>query len=293
MIETTKGFYDLVEDPEYLQDNPYYSDTDSIYIGIPNINNIQDLKEQNKIIDKVSIDINNLIIEYLTKVQFKRCNLDPKQNHTFFKAELSLESILFLPDVKKQYAYKTLVKDGIILEKPKVNYKGIQVVRSDSCKLNQKLIRTLIEDVMLNAEVDKDNKLNFVVKVLNGVREEFDNYCNDFEVEPIGLPVKWAKSKPAINAMQVYNFLIDKKLFLPGSAGRFIYCKFEDIKTFEMLKFDMKNLNAVVFPYMFDKELVKERFKKYGIKIDIETQWGRVYTTTVRKIIKLAGGGED
>ena len=89
--------------------------------------------------------------------------------------------------------------------------------------------------------------------------------------------------------MKLYNKIIDNK-FEHGSIGLFFYCKFNMLKIKE-LNLDiekLENLNGIVIPYDYDKEMLKQAFKKYDIQLDINKQIeSNVKTTTVIRLLQL------
>lgn len=281
-----KDFYKSVENIDYLK-NVLYSDTDSIYIVVPkDISNLT-IEDKLNLAAKTGKDINNKIQNYLINNYFKKANISPEYNYTDFKTEVIMESIMFIPDVKKQYAYKMIVKDNKILKEKEVEYKGIQVVRIDATKLGQRLLKEIVENIILNTEISKKDKLAYVTKAVDDTHNEFLKYIKDAYFEDIGISCKWSKDNTIINSMKLYNFITNSNTFSVSSAGRFIYCQFKNIKLFSKLNIDLKKLNAIVIPYNYSPEIVKQKFLEYGIILDHKAQWERVFTTTCQRIVNL------
>lgn len=283
-MDLPKDFYKIVEEKGYLQ-NVIYGDTDSLFIIIKS--DVKDLDDKINLAAKTGKDINSRIEEYLKGTYFKRANISPEYNQTDFKTEIIIDSILFIPDIKKQYAYKTIVKNNKVLEKPKVEYKGIQVVRVDATKLGQRLLREVIENIILNSNVKKEDKIAHVLKAVNDTHNEFLKCIEDAYFEDIGISCKWGKDTSIINSMKIYNFIMGDNTFSASSAGRFIYCKFGNLDLFKSLNIDLKKINSIVIPYNYSSDLVKEKFEEYKIVLDTEMQWGRVFTTTCNRIVEL------
>lgn len=285
-MELPKDFYKLVEEINYLK-NVLYSDTDSIYIRVPT--NVKDLAVENKIkiANKVGKEINEKIQEYLLNTYFKRANIDKDHNMTDFKTELIMDSIMFIPNVKKQYAYNMIVKNHKILDKPDTEYKGIQVVRVDATKLGQEFLREMIENIILNSQIHNKDKMKAITNLINEIRDKFIKCCNDFEIEDIGISSKWSKNDKTIISMKLYNYIMEQNTFLPGSSGRFVYCSFGKPRLFEPLNIDMKKIDSISIPYNYSPNILKEKFEKFDIKIDQDKQWKRVFTTTCLKIVEL------
>jgi hypothetical protein len=287
-MELPIDFYKKVEDREYLK-HVIYGDTDSVFLVVPT--DVKDLAatEKIKIATKVSKDINDKIADYLNNNYFKKANISNDYNFTDFKTELIMESIMFIPDIKKQYAYKIIVKDNkILLDTDKrINYKGIQVVRIDAAKLGQRLLVEIIENIVLNSNIKKEDKIKYVLKAVNDTHNEFLECINTAKFEDIGISCKWGKDNSIINSMKLYNFIFNDNTFTAASAGRFVYCKFRNTELFKTLDIDLKKLNAIAIPYNYSPELVKSKFDEFGIQLDEDMQWARVYTTTCQRIVDL------
>lgn len=285
-MDLPKDFYKLVENKEYLK-NVLYSDTDSIFIVIPS--QVKDLSVEKKIeiSTKVSNDINNNIIKYLKSSYFKKANISPEYNFTDFKTEMIMESIMFIPDIKKQYAYKSIIENSVLLKEPKIKYKGIQVVKIDASKLSQNLLKNMIQDIILNTEIKKEDKLKYMAKVVDDTNNNFQNCVENAMFEDIGIACKWSKNKSIINSMKLYNFIMDENVFNIGMAGRFIYIKFGNLNHFKTLDVEVSKLNGIAIPFNYSPEKIKEKFQQFSIIIDREKQWERIFTTTCQRLVDL------
>ena len=274
-----KDFYTKVEQPGYLK-RVLYSDTDSIFIKIPE-EDIEDKSAEElwENAEQAADAINDLIIDYNKNTLLPRCNIDPENNYTFFKTELLMSAMLFL-DVKKNYAYKLLVKEGVVLDPPKISYTGIQVVKSDTAKFTQNLLKSVIEGVMLNEKINNEEKTNHIGEKVDEFNKQFKNDIHDFKFEEIGIPGKWSKNKQMINGMQLYNQIMNEDIFSMGSAGKFLYCKFGNNYG--------PNVNGICVPYEYDKEMLKEKFQAHKIVVDEDKQWNTLITTTCKRVFDLA-----
>jgi len=254
--------------------------TDSIFIQIPEENaENKEAKDLWNKAENAAESINDLIIDYNKNVLLPRCNIDPEKNETFFKTELLMTSMLFL-DVKKNYAYKLLVKEGVVLNEPKISYTGIQVIKSDSSKFTQDLLREIIENIMLNEKIKDDEKTNKISKIVDQFNKKFKEDVDNFDFTDIGIPGKWSKKILIINGMKMYNKIMNTDTFSMGSAGKFIYCKFASDPG--------PNINGVCVPYEYDKELLKEKFIANKIVVDENKQWNTLITTTCKRVFDLA-----
>jgi len=281
-----KNFYDDVEKPGALK-HILYGDTDSLFISIP-AKNSENLTTKEKLIiaDKVSEDINSVIIKYLNEYFLPKSNISTDQNSTYFKSEMLMNSIAFL-DVKKNYAYKLEAKKGKILEIPEVEYTGIQIVRSNAAKMTQDLLRDLIENIILNDTLNNKERLPKASEIVNNFHSTFLENINNLDLQNISIPGKWSKQDMFINGMKLYNFIIGKEIFSLGSAGNFIYCTFKNIKLFQKSNLDMSKIKGIVLPAIYDKNLINSKFSEYQINIDKETQWSTLFSTTLERVINL------
>lgn len=263
--------------------------TDSIFIVIPEKNlDEKSLEEQWNLAEKHAKNINDLIIDFTKNTILKRCNILPDHNRTFFKTELLMESIMFL-DVKKNYAYKLLVKEGKILEKPKIDYTGIQVIKSDTAKITQNLLVKLIEEIILDMNIPNNEKSSRCIKIVEEFHEKFLKEIKELNFTKIGVPGKWSKNDFTINAMKIYNFITNSSNFGPGSSGLFIYTKFHTPSKLKGIEnINLKKINGICVPYNYDENMLQQKLNEFGISIDIESQWNKLYTTTCDRIIKLA-----
>jgi len=285
-MDLQKDYYRNVEEVGFLK-HVLYSDTDSIYIVIPANSKDLAVKKKIELAQKVSEDINKDIQNYVVDKIFKRANIEPEHNMIDFKTEVIMDSIMFIPKIKKQYAFKMVAEDGKIFDKPIVDYKGIQIVRSDATNIGKRLLRNSIENVVLNIEIKKKDKINHILKIVNDTYEEFLKLCEEFKFEDVTVSTKWGKDKTTINSMLIYNFISNSNFFLPASAGRFLYCKFGNIPKLRASGVDTKKINAVSIPYTYSPEELKAKFQEYSITVNLEKQWGRIFTTTVQRIVNL------
>jgi len=281
-----KNYYDDVEKPGALK-HILYSDTDSIYIAIPAQNSEKLITKEKLIIaDKVSEDINNAVAKYLNEYFLPKSNISIDQNATYFKTEMLMSAIMFL-DVKKNYAYKLEAKKGKILDPPKIEYTGIQVVRSNAAKLTQDMLKEIIEGVILNDQLNSKDRLQKASDIVSKFHTSFLDDINNLELGNISIPGKWSKADLHINGMSLYNFIMKKEIFSMGSAGNFIYCTFRNSKLFQGSNLDMSKVKGVVVPQKYDKLLLDKKLNEYQIKIDNTTQWDTLFSTTVGRIVEL------
>jgi hypothetical protein len=281
------GFYKKVEDPKYLK-NILYGDTDSLFLCIPTKTSAKQMSidEIIKISKDTGKNINDLIQQYMVKYLFPKANIDPNFNKTQFKNEMIMSSIMFL-DVKKQYAYKLLVKEGVVLTEPETKYTGIQIVRTNTAKITSKLLREMIEDVILNPQITRKQRIPKLIELVDAKHKVFNDFADACDFTEIGIPCKWQKQDQHIMGMKLYNFIMEKETFNLGSSGRFIYCKFHDTRTLNLSGIDTDKLNGIVVPYSYDKDKLRDAMAKYKIIIDRQTQWDTLYSKTCQRLTEL------
>jgi hypothetical protein len=281
-IEYNDYVYDICNPSTqmFFANNILVHNTDSIIFKIPTKNTEQ--LELSELWDRAEItaeNINKLIIDYTKNILLPRSNINPERNQTFFKTELLMESILLL-DVKKKYAYKLLIKEGKILNPPKISYTGIEVIKSNGIKITQEMLKKIIEDIALEVKLNLTEKKENTVKTIEIFYNNFIEAVNSFNFEYIGIPGKWSKDKQIINGMKLYNHIMNEHIFEQSSSGRFLYIKSVNIGEF-------KNSVGICIPYSFNIDILKEKFKIFNIEIDMKTQWSKIFNTTCERVIKI------
>ncbi|MFW6219565.1 MAG: hypothetical protein ACOC33_01850 [bacterium] len=281
-----KDFYKKVDNVQYLK-NVLYSDTDSVEIMIPYDKNKSLEDKWNKSLE-ISNKINDATINYLKNIIFPLANIDSTKNQTYFKTEALMESIGFLPDVKKYYTYKLLVNEGKFLDEPKVKYKNISI-KSNLSKMSTKLLKDMIENVILNMEIPDNERINHLISVIDKWFNIYKTHIQEHNFEDIGIPNKWSKSQQIINAMRAYNLIMEKEIFTPGSAGKYVYCVFKNQSLFmNDPEINLKTLNTLAVPYVYDKELLSKKMKEYNIEVNSTEHWEKcIFTTTCHKLLQM------
>lgn len=290
-----KNYYDAVETPGLLK-HILYSDTDSIFVVIPAKDSEKlTTKEKLVIADKASGCINTAVSKYLTEYFLPKSNITPDRNATYFKSEMLMSAIFFL-DIKKQYAYRIEAKKGKIFTKSKIEYKGLQVVKSNTAQLTKDILREIIgssdsdfekEGIILNDKLNNKERLSKTSDIVNKYHAKFKEDINNLDLADISIPGKWGKADQYINGMSLYNFIMGKEIFSMGSSGNFIYCIFRNPKLFQKSNLDMEKVKGIVIPRVYDKVLLDKKLNEYQIQIDSDEQWDKLYSTTVGRIVDL------
>lgn len=237
-----------------------------------------------KIADDAAEGINTAILKYLNEYLLPKSNIPIDNNTTFFKSEMLFDSIMFL-DVKKNYAYRILAKKGKKFKEPKMKYTGIQIVKSDASKITQDLLKVMIEDIVLNANLTNKEKLTKLTNVVNDFYNKFNSCCDNLDLAYISFPGKWSKKDLFINGMYLFNHIMNKEIFSMGSAALFIYCTFKNPKLFGQL--NISKTNGICVPYSYDIETLKQKLEQFQIEIDRTTQWDKLFSTTASRIVDL------
>ena len=278
----------------FIVDGVIVHNTDSLFIQIPQ--KPDDIVDKVKLVHKTSTNINDLIVGYNKNYLLPRCGFSPERNETKFKEEMIIDKIIML-DVKKSYAYRLIASEATVDEKtnkivagkvfdnPIIEKKSGLGVKSDTITLTKSILDFLI-NLALGDSVKKEDKYKVALQELAKFDKEFKECLKNFDFVKIGTPVRWQKKINAINAMKLYNAIVEKA-FQYLSTGHLLYCKFASQKAINDLDIDIDSgkLNAIAIPLKFNKDRLKESLQKYGISFDIEKQWNNIYNKTCQRII--------
>lgn len=281
-----------------------YSDTDSLFIHIPIKFNYDDPEKSMKIVNDVAESINNKIIDHLNSYVLPKLGIDPKYNETFFKTEIIADSIFFL-GVKKNYAFRLLVKEGNIINSKPIEYTGL-TSKSDITKYTKEIINHVIENIMFDIELSDTQKRDKTTQFIKGYYDKILADINELKIHSIGQPKKWSvklkndKDTWQIIGMRLYNTLFQEEHFKPMSGGILIpiiidnpteFLKklqlIDNSKEYYLKSTPINNITWFAFPYTFDADKVKQLFKEYCIKIDVNKIWGKIYNKTLQDIVSL------
>jgi hypothetical protein len=256
--------------------------TDSLYIKIPK--KFEDINESIEECEFVAKKINELISHYYNSFLLPKMGVDPKYNETFFKTELTANSMLLL-STKKTYAYNQTSKERKIYDPAVTKYVGIPVIKSDTVPFTKDFLINLIENIALKQDINTSKELDKLAKesyylIINKI----ENY--DFEY--ISAPGKWSdkdydSEPPSVIGMRLYNTLTDTDTFRPGSFGIYFPIEIKNLQLFNSLdKFKSKHrlgdisiskINYITLPYNYNKELIIRLFNEYKLLANITSFW--------------------
>lgn len=297
--------YTFFKDVEKRLNHILYSDTDSLFLHIPIKFNYENPKDSIEKVNKIAEDINNRILDHLNSYVLPKLGIDPKYNETFFKTEIIADSIFFL-GVKKNYAYRLLVKEGNIIDKKPVKYTGL-TSKSDMTKYTKNIINYSIENVMFDISLSPKEKKEKATKIIIDFRNKIYEDIKELNVSNIGQPKKWStKTKNnedtwQISAMRLYNTIMQDDVFKPMTGGVLVPIiitnptdfvkKIADIRYLKDTYLQDTPLNKITFlafpHFQFDKDKVKERMEFFNIKIDNDKIWEKICNTTIKDIMSL------
>lgn len=295
MVNIPYNFFDLVDQKmKYV----VYGDTDSMYIHLPI--KPKTIPEAIKKSNEVSKEINVIISDFNEKFILQKLGIKKEHNHLDFKTEIIADKLL-LVDVKKKYAFKLIVEKGKELTKPKIEYVGIPIVRTDYAYLTKKFIRRMVEDAAMSTLNKKQimQKLNDIAKE---IMADINECIKTYQLEQIARPCKWSSgyknTEPyQVIAMRFYNTITNEKTFIPLTSGQYVPIKINNPSKLSTLvsitnknEYALQNtplskLNQLALPYNYDVNKIKKILQKLDITIDVNTVWSHVYNTDCQRIV--------
>lgn len=262
--------------------NIAYIHTDSGYI---NFNGI--VKAFNKNNDKSKDEIATFLDKFVEAKVIPVIDESTNKNKEIVNAfksfmKMDIEAILDKAIItgKSRMAVRTVVKDGIILNKDKIKVKitGLQIKRADTPKLCRKQLENCIKIIF-----DKNN--NELIDYIKKVEEEIKT-VNPFE---IGVPI-------GIGEMEKYEK--DPKGITQQARGSFVYNKlietkklnFEKIYKGDKVKVLFLKKNPIVSSEVIsvkDEEFLQETgLDKF---IDYNAQINRIFTSALENLTNAIG----
>ena len=266
---------------------------DSLFIEIPD--NSPNIYGKIRKMNKVLIDVNDLIKSYTKNDLMPRCGYESKYCETNFKGELLIDLILFI-DKKKSYAYKQIAQEadvddnnnlisGKILDPPKIVKRSTLGLKGDTIPLTKKIMQDII-DISFEPKTTIQQKYHILLQKYKQWYQDLKEAIDNLDIKLIASPVKWQKQVHIVNAMKFYNQFFEQ-VFEPLVPGLATTCKFLSLQSIKKLDpcIDVTKMKHFVFPTNFNKEFVKEKMDKLGIYIDIEEQWKKINNTVCESLI--------
>jgi len=278
--------------------------TDSIYINVPQIipTDPQDAIVQ---ADNISRDVNKIIDHTVLSDLLPKMGIRPEHNSIMFKTELVCDALLLL-DVKKNYAYRLIAKEGKALKTPTVKYTNLTVVKSDTAPFTKEFLECIVEKIIMNPENRKKNLIDLINTLAIEMRGRINKCLVDLEFSYIAIPKKWGTgysndSVPwQVIAAQLYNTITDTQTFKPMSAFLIIDINIVNPVEFESKIAAVKNkhklyignipinkLTKLAIPYSLNKPEFRKILEYYNIEFDINVIWDTLFNKTCRRIIDV------
>jgi hypothetical protein len=287
IVKEYSGYVYDFENPDthlFIINGILVHNTDSLFLTIPNKEQIEKDKKWD-IISEHTRNINNLIIEKTNEIMTMQ-NLDSKYNKTNFKSEMLMSDICFLG--KKTYCYKLENQEGVIVNPPKIKYKGIPVIKSDSSKFSQDLLKEMFENVVLNSDIKFNNKYEALLDLIKKFRNKFEEDINKYDFNYISIPTKWGKKENIINGMTIYNYIMNEEIFTPGSSGKYLYVNFFNHSKIKIeKKIDFLKHDILVVPFKYDINKLKDIMNQFNIQLNIEKQFDTIFVRAAEKLLDL------
>ena len=86
--------------------------------------------------------------------------------------------------------------------------------------------------------------------------------------------------------MKLFNALVEPS-FQYLSSGYAVYCNFTSLNKIKELNLNIPvdKIKMIVFPNEFDVEKAKNQMSEYGIIIDKDEQWSKIYNTVCQRLM--------
>lgn len=292
-------FFTRVDGPKkYVK----YGDTDSQFIHLPDVK-ADDPQKAIEISEDISKKINDVIKRVLNSEILPKMGIDIQYNRTSFKTELVATAILFL-ETKKTYAYLQIAKEGKLFKKPEISYTNISV-KSDLSPATKDFLKMIVEDVVLNINVPMSAAMSMITKICADMKQKIIDSINNYDFDYIGVRKKWGTSykneEPfQIIGMRLYNTIVNERKLVPMSGAVLIPIQIKNPSDFESKISTMRNadplylrdvpltkINYLAIPYGYDKTQTKNAMEYFGICVNVDEVWSKVYSTQVDRIIKV------
>jgi len=154
-------------------------DTDSNFLYLdPFFQNIKKMFKENNL-DKKKVSITNiltyLLVKYVKEVLkslVTRMNVtDEYKDEIRMKSEFLFERII-LTSNKKHYAGKIIYQEGVIFDKPKIEFKGLQIKKAQVPKTTQIFFKDLIENKFFDKKIKINEILNCILTFQKNIKDD-------------------------------------------------------------------------------------------------------------------------
>ncbi len=296
--------YDLCvpETQNFTANDIIVHNTDSLYVNIPQLKP-KSSEEAVEMANDISYKINSTLKHIMDTQILPSMGIDPQYNYTEFKTELVCDAIIFLAS-KKSYAYRKLAQEGKIMNPPEISYTGISV-KSDISKWSRDFIRGIIENIALNPEIEQTQGYSLMNQYAISMKDKLVEAIESLEVNYIGIPKKWGSGFKGedpwqVIGMRLYNTITNSKTLTPMSPAFLLPIQIKNPTDFETKISGLRHLNDytigdipiaklnyIGFPYNCDVEMTKNCLKQYGIVIDFQDVWDKIYNKQASEIVKI------
>jgi len=165
---------------------------------------------------KISKKLSNKINERMDT--FATYWLNSDNNKLFFKEEwVALAG--FYTGVKKRYANKIALKEGVILQEPKMDIKGLDIVRSDFPKVCQDFMKDLLSDILDYNDEGIDKKVTDFYATMESYA--VSDYTKIARISSVKTYDKYVGAN--------FDFISGTPASVKASANYNKYLKYEDI----------------------------------------------------------------
>jgi hypothetical protein len=295
--------YTFFEDVEKPSKFIILGDTDSMFINLPNIK-VDDVNNAVQKCENIAKEINNNLTNLLNSFLLPKMGINTKYNKTDFKTEIIANGIVLL-DVKKNYGYRQVAKEGKITDPPIMKYTGINV-KSDLPKWTKDFLSELIENILLNQNIPSNQTTNAINNLIEKMKQKIIDDIENYDFTYIGTPKKWSKSEEAVQIipMKLYNTLVQDKIMSLFSSCLMVPITINNPAQFESLiskyrnvgdnlfieNTPISNLSYIAVPHKYNFNKLKTIFNEFGIIVEFNKVWDIVCNSTIHKVINIQKG---
>lgn len=271
----------------YLQKNVdniswRYSDTDSVFFSLDKVvkDRFKDTcPEKSKIVSFLSKYQDNFMIPVIDKFfDTMGKNLNAREMTIKMEHECLADLTIFVE--KKKYVMRQLLKEGeLLLDKPKLKIKGIEVVRSSTPQIVRDKLKSALQLIL------DTNDNDALIRFTNDFRKEFETLPFEKVASPRGVNLKEYNLNSNALPIQVRASLIYNKALKDLKLDE----KYVSIGDGSKIKF-----SYIKMPNIFNSDTIscmdkmpEELSKKF--EIDYKTQFEKTFNAPLKKIVETIG----